>query len=84
MTNKHIVLSILALAFTTSTAFAQNGINSPYSRYGFGIMTDRAMGFNKAMAGVAQGFRDGQQINTANPASYSAIDSLTALFDLGV
>ena len=27
---------------------------------------------------------DGQQINTANPASYSAIDSLTALFDLGV
>ncbi len=65
-------------------ANAQNGINSPYSRYGFGMMTDRAMGFNKAMGGVAQGFRNGQQINTANPASYSAVDSLTALFDLGL
>lgn len=64
--------------------FAQNGINSPYSRYGFGMMADRAMGFNKAMGGVAQGFRDGQQINVGNPASYSAVDSLTALFDLGL
>jgi len=41
------------------------------------------MGFNKAMGGVALGFRDGQEINTANPASYSATDSLTALFDIG-
>jgi hypothetical protein len=65
-------------------AFAQNGINSPYSRYGFGIMSDRAMGFNKAMGGVAQGFRSGHEINTANPASYSEVDSLTALFDLGL
>ena len=65
-------------------AKAQNGVNSPYSRYGFGILSDRSMGFNKAMGGVALGFRDGQEINTANPAAYSAIDSLTALFDLGV
>lgn len=65
-------------------SFAQNGINSPYSRYGFGIMADRSMGFNKGMGGVAMGFRDGQSINVANPASYSAVDSLTALFDLGL
>ena len=62
---------------------AQNGINTPYSRYGFGIMADRSMGFNKAMGGISQGMRDGQQINVGNPASYSAVDSLTALFDLG-
>ena len=65
-------------------AIAQNGVNSPYSRYGFGLLSDRSMGFNKAMGGIAQGFRNGQEINTANPASYSATDSLTALFDLGV
>jgi len=62
---------------------AQNGINSPYSRYGFGMQADRAMGFNKGMSGVAQGFRDGQIINPANPASFSAVDSLTALIDIG-
>ena len=66
------------------TATAQNGVNSPYSRYGFGLLSDRSMGFNKAMGGVAQGFRNGQEINPANPASYSAVDSLTALFDLGI
>ncbi len=64
--------------------YAQNGINTPYSRYGFGIQADRANGFNKGMAGVAQGFRDGQIINAQNPASYSAVDSLTALFDFGL
>lgn len=62
----------------------QNGINSPYSRYGFGVLADRSMGFNKGMGGVAQGYRDGQSINIQNPASYSAVDSMTALFDIGM
>ena len=70
--------------FASLTATAQNGVNSPYSRYGFGMLSDRAMGFNKGMSGVAQGFRDGQIVNVANPASYSAVDSLTALIDLGL
>ncbi len=63
-----ISLAIIAASFSL-TVFAQNGINSPYSRYGFGIQSERAMGFNKGMGGVAQGFRNGQQINIANPAS---------------
>lgn len=77
-------LSIIIAACGVLVTNAQNGINSPYSRYGFGIQSERAMGFNKGMGGVAQGFRNGQQINTANPASYSAVDSLTALFDIGI
>ena len=74
---------IYTLLTLTIGASAQNGVNSPYSRYGFGLLSERAMGFNKAMGGVSLGFRDGQEINPANPASYSAVDSLTALFDLG-
>ena len=77
-----ITVSLLLLSSLASQA--QNGINSPYSRYGFGMMGDRALGFNKGMAGVAQGFRNGQEINVANPASYSSIDSLTALIDFGM
>ncbi len=75
---------LFLLMAMTKTSSAQNGVNSPYSRYGFGIQSDRSMGFNKGMAGVAQGFRESSIINTANPASYSDVDSLTALFDLGL
>ena len=78
-----IKLAIIAASFVLA-AHAQNGINTPYSRYGFGIQSERAMGFNKGMGGIAPGFRNGQVINIANPASYSAVDSLTALFDLGI
>ncbi len=78
-----LTLAIIATTFVTAL-HAQNGVNSPYSRYGFGIQSERAMGFNKGMGGVAQGFRNGQQINMANPASYSAVDSVTALFDMGI
>jgi len=78
-----ITLALVSTVFAI-TSFAQNGINTPYSRYGFGIQSERAMGFNKGMGGVAQGFRNGKEINTANPASFSSVDSLTALFDLGI
>lgn len=74
----------LLLFFPVVCAYSQNGINSPYSRYGFGLMSDRALGFNKGMGGVAQGFRNGLETNVANPASYSATDSLTALIDFGL
>ena len=79
-----LLTALLAFAQMGNSAYAQNGVNSPYSRYGFGIQSERATSFNKGMAGVAQGFRDGQIINAQNPASYSAVDSLTALFDFGL
>ena len=81
MNKKILAMPAVMIALT---AHAQNGINSPYSRYGFGIMAERSLGFNKGMGGVAQGFRNKEQINIANPASYSEVDSLTALFELGL
>ncbi len=82
-TTIRLSIIILLLSISNST-YSQNGVNSPYSRYGFGMMTDRAMGFNKGMGGVSQGFRAGQEINVQNPASYSSVDSLTALIDFGM
>lgn len=78
------LLSTILFQLTNSIASAQNGINTPYSRYGFGIQSDRALGFNKGMDGVAQGFAKGDWVNTSNPASYAVVDSLTALFDMGI
>lgn len=58
--------------------------NSPYTRYGWGMLSDQSFGNSKAMGGIAYGLRDGSQINPSNPASYTAIDSLTFLFDGGM
>ena len=80
---KRLINTCLFCIFVT-TAMAQSGSNSPYSRYGFGQLSDQSFGNSKAMGGIAYGLRNGYQINAANPASYSAVDSLTFLFDFGM
>ena len=78
------LLLAAAFAIGTGEALAQtNGSNSPYSRYGFGLLSDGGQGFNKAMSGLSYGMRNGSELNSKNPASYSAIDSLSFLFDAG-
>ncbi len=65
-------------------ATAQTSTNSPYTRYGFGQLSDQNFGNSQAMGGIAYGLRNGLQVNAANPASYSAVDSLTFIFDAGI
>jgi len=78
------LINICLLTLLVVTAMAQSGSNSPYTRYGFGQLSDQSFGNSKAMGGIAYGLRNGRQINAANPASYSAVDSLTFLFDAGL
>ena len=66
------------------SASAQSGTNSPYSQYGLGILSDQSQGFNRGMNGLGIGLRNGNQVNYLNPASYSSIDSLTMLVDMGL
>ncbi len=61
-----------------------NSTSSPYSRYGYGMLADQSSAMGHAMGGIGYGLRNSNQINTMNPASYSAVDSLTFLFDMGV
>lgn len=72
------------LLTAVAAAYAQSGTNSPYSRFGLGMLSERATGFNRGMNGLAMGYRRHNQVNMLNPASYSAIDSLTFIFDMGV
>lgn len=81
---KLLLLPALLLLLTLSATAQTNGSNSPYSRYGFGLLGDGGNAFNKGMAGTAYGMRGGTEINAKNPASLSAVDSLTLLFDLGL
>lgn len=77
-----LAVSGLLFLLAASTA-AQNGTNSPYTRYGYGELTNRSFGAGRSMGGVGIGLRSSKQINPMNPASYSCMDSMTFLFDFG-
>ena len=72
------------LVTMSMTAMAQSGTNSPYSMYGLGALADQTSGFNRGMNGLGLGFREHNQVNFLNPASYSSIDSLSFIFDAGL
>lgn len=77
------IIAAVALLLATA-ASAQNGTMTPYSSFGYGILSDHATSSQRAMGGVGYAMNSGRQINMMNPASYAAIDTLTFLFDMGV
>lgn len=74
---------ILSLALAALLAQAQV-VTSPYSKIGYGQLTDNASGIQRSMGGVGYAMQNGRAINVMNPASYSQVDSLTFLWDVGV
>ena len=81
---KKIISTVTLGSLCVAPAIAQSGTNSPYSQYGLGQLSEQTSGFNRGMNGLGLGFREHNQINYINPASYSAIDSLTFIFDAGL
>ena len=81
---KKVLSAVVLTAAFTLPAGAQSGTNSPYSQYGLGLLSEQSSGFNRGMNGLGLAFRERGQVNYINPASYSALDSLTFIFDAGV
>ena len=79
-----ILAALAAVILFFGDASAQNGTMTPYSRFGYGMLRDNATAAQQTMGGVGYGMNSGRQINVMNPASYSRIDSLTFLFDMGI
>lgn len=77
--------SFLIAFFTITTVIlAQHvGSNSPYSRYGYGLLVNPVPGGSEAMGGIGYGLRRSRQVNWTNPASYSRIEPRTFVFDIG-
>lgn len=77
---------IVGLLFVPAVLFAQfnNSTSSPYSRYGLGDLHSYAFGRAASMGGATLASRYNLQINSANPASYTAMDSLNFLFEFGI
>ena len=78
------IIAAMSIALLATPALAQSGTNSPYSMYGIGVLSDQGNSFNRGMNGVGIGLRPHDQINYLNPASYSAVDSLSFIFDAGL
>ena len=76
---------VIVLIFCGLSGFAQNNnTTSPFSRYGIGDLHHYGYGRTAAMGGASLGSRHSVQINSANPASYNANDSLSFIFDFGI
>ncbi len=78
-------LQLFALCIIlVSPLLAQSNTDSPYSRFGLGLISPPGFERNRAMGGIGLGLRDNTQINYLNPASYSAQDSMSFIFDFGI
>jgi len=82
--SKRIFSSFFVGLLAMSAAAQVSSTLSPYSQYGLGVLSEQSLGYNRGMGGLGIGLRGGKLINAQNPASYSAVDSLTMLFDVGV
>ncbi len=81
--NSKLLAVLLSIISAPISLLAQDYSGSVYSRYGYGILADPSFGAQKAMGGIGYGLRESKTINPLNPASYSSIDSLTFMIDLG-
>ena len=79
---KKIVFVLLFMAFVLELG-AQNTVSSPYSKYGIGDNSSFTNTINASMGGIYNGLRRNNFVNYRNPASYSAIDTQSFVFDIG-
>ncbi len=79
---RFLLIAIVA-ATCCFSAQAQDEL-TPYSKMGYGMLKDNVSGAQRQMGGVGYAMRNGRQINAMNPASYSQVDSLTFIWDVGL
>ena len=76
------IVSLIVVLMMVACAWAQNATSSPSSRFGYGELNNNLPGAYRAMGGVGIGMRSNKVINPAQPASYTACDSMTFMFDI--
>jgi hypothetical protein len=74
----------IALLLLFQTAGAQTRISSPYSRFGLGELQFNQNFRNMGMGGLGMAYRSNQSVNYLNPASYTAFDTTSFVFEATV
>ena len=82
MSNKIKIILLLSFVSLIVTSSAQVG--SPYSQFGFGNNELKGFEQSKAMGGIGIGLRSSNQLNSLNPASNTAFDSLSIIYAIGL
>ncbi|MDR1726240.1 MAG: hypothetical protein LBR28_07625 [Bacteroidales bacterium] len=83
------IINILLATFcllsgvSISNIKAQTTISSPYSHYGIGNTNVFSNAVYSSLGNVGYAFRKNNLINLKNPASYSGIDTMSFVFDVG-
>jgi hypothetical protein len=78
------LLIVLIYLFQLADLAAQYNTSSPYTRFGIGEFGIPGSDRNRAMGGLGMALRDNYQLNSTNPASYTAQDTMSFLFDFGM
>ncbi len=78
----YLLIPLLLLAIQPSKG--QKRTFSPFSRYGLGELETRGLGQSQGMGGTGIGMRSNEHLNNLNPASYSAMDSLSFFMEAGI
>ena len=78
------IISVILMFFILAAAYSQTRISSPYTRYGIGDLLNSKYIRNISMGGISFGFRSPYSVNYSNPASYTAFDTLSFMFESGV
>lgn len=75
-------IAIVTLLLAVVAASAQNMTKSPFSRYAYGLLDNNVPNTYRSMGGVGVGMRSNKVICSVQPASYTACDSMTFMFDV--
>ena len=85
------ILSILLVLFFIGNGLVVNaqetdalGTYTPYSLYGLGEISKPGTAMNKGMGGIGTAVRNNRYINSMNPASITARDTLAFMLDFGM
>jgi hypothetical protein len=80
---KYSLLTSFLLLFSSPIVRGQIQIISPYSRFGIGNLSNNNNAYNSSMGEIGYAIRSNNHVNYMNPASYTAFDSTSFLFEGG-
>lgn len=78
------LVALLSVAMAGEVTGQSNDNRSPYSRFGYGTLQPQTTAAARGLGNLGIGLRDALVTSPSNPASYTAVDSLTFLMDVGV
>lgn len=79
-----LYIFILSISFSHSSLIAQNNTSSPYSIFGLGDIEPKSSIRSTGMGGIGIALPSEHSVNTLNPASYTGLDTLSFVFDIGL